>query len=160
MNKRECHSFLASNTSIWTATHLSTHSKLVCLLGHPTSKLHLQERGKYSFLIISQFLESRYHQTRTNSKICILLLLSIHKNSFDLGSGGAGRSQTIRCVQPATHVFQLKIHCADMQLCLVHASSINSRELQELRQLDGCHKQMKLSQSKFNTSENNTRSQN
>jgi len=43
------------------------------------------------------------------------------ENSYDLGRDGAGESQTVRCLWPATDLFQLKIQWAEVHLCLACA---------------------------------------
>jgi hypothetical protein len=47
--------------------------------------------------------------------------LSAYAHGFDLGTGGTGGCQNVRCLCTVSYVIQLKIHWAEVQLCLIHA---------------------------------------
>ena len=55
-------------------------------------------------------------------KKAVYMLRSTHENDFDFGSDFVKEILTVRLLWPLTHIFQLKIHGAEMQFYIMHAS--------------------------------------
>lgn len=95
----------------WNAKHLtavknnSVHVTTLC------------SKGKYKFVTISPFSESRL--SSIHKQFLKLLTIAVHSQEYRHPWRWRHRgSQTIRCVQPVTKVLQLKTCWDDMQLCL------------------------------------------